>query len=264
FTSSTAAGPGTPRLSPHHGDARLTRYPSILPVAPRVEQVQIDAVLHAQSDSLQKSLQFRTPCGAHLLAWHDNRRGLPQRVRLVVPVPLLGLEQVVYVPRDGCAGEQDRPVLDWAELMEVSAEEHDGDTSEILLRFAQPAELLVHGVQRSLTNVAMIKSRSERSGLLSEQLDECLDNPCDLELTFCRTKSFPAAKNDLWAKLDVHSRVGVACGPIGVGRRHFYIVLPKPAITLCNGRLARPRVCSVCFGTFSLPLLRGTHMLRLD
>ncbi|RSL45242.1 hypothetical protein CEP51_016111 [Fusarium floridanum] len=87
----------------------------------------------------------------------------------------------------------------------------------------------------TVSDVAVIKSRFERSVLLSEQLDECLDNSCDL-LVFARCE-----ERGLWAKLDVHSRVCVACGPVGVGRRHFYIVLPKPAITLCNGRIARPR-----------------------
>jgi hypothetical protein len=35
-------------------------------------------------------------------------------------VPLLGPERIVFVPRRGHAGEQDRPLLDRAELVEVS------------------------------------------------------------------------------------------------------------------------------------------------
>ncbi|EXA28410.1 hypothetical protein FOVG_19984 [Fusarium oxysporum f. sp. pisi HDV247] len=139
--------PPIPVQRRHHGDARFPRYPPPFPVAPRVEQVQIRAVLHAQPDPLQQSLQFRIPGGAHLLVQHNDRRELlPQRVGLVVLVPLLGLERVAYVPRDGCAGEQDRPLLDRAELVEVSAEEDDGDSSKISLRSAKPAELLVRRV----------------------------------------------------------------------------------------------------------------------
>lgn len=58
-------------------------------------------------------------------------------------VLLLGPERVVYFPRDCRTWEEDGPLLD-RPVSEISAEEHDGDPSEILLRPAQPAELLIY------------------------------------------------------------------------------------------------------------------------
>ncbi|KJZ68860.1 hypothetical protein HIM_11751 [Hirsutella minnesotensis 3608] len=139
--------PPVPVERRHHRDARLPRDPPTLPVAPRVEEVQIRAVLHAPSDPLQQPLQLRVPGGAHLLVQHDDRREpLPQCVRFVVLVTLLGPERVVLVPRDRRARQEDRSLLDRPELVEVSAEEDDGDPPEIFLRSSKPAELLVYGV----------------------------------------------------------------------------------------------------------------------
>ncbi|KND86296.1 hypothetical protein TOPH_09073 [Tolypocladium ophioglossoides CBS 100239] len=81
-------------------------------------------------------------------------------MRLVVLVPLLGLERVIYVTRDGRARQHDRPLLHRAELVEVSAEEDDEDPSKVSLRSAEPAELLADGVQRP---------RSEHAHLIDDE-----------------------------------------------------------------------------------------------
>ena len=56
--------------------------------------------------------------------------------------------------------------------MEVSAEENDGYAPKILLRSAQPAELLIHGVQRP---------RSEHAHLIDDQ--HCLVLPVHSRLS---------------------------------------------------------------------------------
>ncbi|KAF9765438.1 hypothetical protein IL306_002277, partial [Fusarium sp. DS 682] len=93
------------------------------------------------------SLQCGISGRAHLRVHHGDRlEVLPQRVRLIMLVPLLGLERVIFVPRDGHARQQDRPLLYRTELVEVSAEKDDGDPAKVLLRSAEPAELLVRRV----------------------------------------------------------------------------------------------------------------------
>lgn len=103
-------------------------------------------------DSLQEPLESRIPRGADLLVEHDDRgKFAPQRVRPVVLESLLCLERLIIVPRDGRAWEEDRPLLYRAELVEVAAEEDDGNPAEVTPTPPKPAELLVDDVQRPRT-----------------------------------------------------------------------------------------------------------------
>ncbi|KAF6525667.1 hypothetical protein HZS61_011462 [Fusarium oxysporum f. sp. conglutinans] len=115
------------------GDARFPRYPPAFLIAPAIEEVDIRLVLDSQPDPRQQTSQFRVAGGADLLIQHDNGgKSPPQGVSFVVLAPLLYLERILFKPRDGCAGQQDRPLLYGTELVEVATEEHYGDPSKVL------------------------------------------------------------------------------------------------------------------------------------
>jgi hypothetical protein len=49
----------------------------------------------------------------------------------IMLVPLFYSEGLPFVPRRGCTGKKNRPLLHWAKLMEVPTEQHNRDAAKV-------------------------------------------------------------------------------------------------------------------------------------
>jgi len=117
-------------------------------VAGTVQEAHTRLALFAMADPHQQPPQSWVSRSTDFLVQHDDiRELLPHVVCFVVFAPRLQCETTFLVTWNGRIVEEDGPLLDRKELVEVPIEEDNGDPSETLRGLLESTELFIQSIQ---------------------------------------------------------------------------------------------------------------------